>query len=292
MIDIKQKLLFIAPILTLIVFIFVIVLIIKPNEEDPITFSNATITPHKPLTKYNTFKEQGAYQYNSAPIKREQSWQDSLDIKYDDYTFTDTGDIRVNANTVATINNSENIETPTDTDTNSLFIDVWNWLPSRDLTNHAKPPEPVTKPSKQEVAMRDYGNVIGSTIKSFTLQASDQPKTMLNFMQDRANKEAAQDLVNLGNMYIELSKDLSLIDMPTNIERVASKFTAAYSKVGDATIDLAKSTDDDDTLNRVYSYNSVIEDFARSFMKLSNIFGAYGVTFSKGEGGDIFMPPM
>jgi len=48
---------------------------------------------------------------------------------------------------------------------------------------------------------------------------------------------------------------------------------------------------DEDLLEEIYRYNNTVDEFAKSYIDFTKIFKLYGIRFTSGEGGDIFMPP-
>jgi len=262
----------------------------KPQESE-LAYNDTTISNGTDKYPQNVFKP------NIKPLKDlEQSsttdnftdWQNSDNIRHLDTTDTTNNTNTQQTNTtIAGKDEYRPVEAQQNQD-NTIASDIWSWVPIIKNTKQSK----MAQESTEIAEMRAFGNSYGSTIKRFTLTLGDQPKVMNGFILGRGKSGNTKEIIELGQKYIEISKDLNKISTPKGFGSTVEALTKAYALVGESTINLSKASDDADTVKRVYSYNEVVEDFAHNYLAMVDLFGAYGIKFNKGEGGDIFMPPM
>ncbi len=260
---------------------------ISVTEQESDTFSNVEVMQTRPVTKYNAFvpreSDTPKPQADSLP-----DWQQTKD------TTTQ----------VVVVNNDEPTSPPptksmpttiTDEPKEQSILpdyisDLWSWLPTKQpSTSQEQTPTPSKTPL--ELAIYDYGNEVGNTIKEFTLKAGDQPQLIQNFVDDRESQQTGDALLQLGQQYITLSESLKVAQAPIPLVEPVTKLSEGYKKVGEATIALVGKVSDKDLLDEIYRYNATVDEFAKSYIKFAKIFKLYGIKFNKGEGGDIFMPP-
>ncbi|GEM_PF-6246433 len=257
---------------------------LSSNTETPI-IESAFIANNSAPQRYNAFQSStltNKTPQNTLPSNKLPDWQDSPNIKQAQYVprvLTDE----------ATSNNDQRTDVehaPSPPTTN--LIDIWSWLPS------AKPSvkqETKSDPLKDEIHI--YGNSFGTLVKKFTSTAGDQVQIMSDFVAGRGKHGNTDALVRLGSQYIELADSLSKLTPPPGFSSTSEALIRLYKEVGEASLMLAQATTDDTaTVSLIYSYNDVVGEFAQKFITFSSTFGAYGVTFTKGEGGDILMPSL
>ncbi len=286
----KSKIIFTLAATSLFCIIAVVLYLyfIHNPQDGELTYSDVPILNSERATNPNVFINNPKSTVSRSIQKTFTDWQSSAEIKHAKYSPADSSTTPSSQQYSIPKVSQEQSTVITESKSNSWGSDIWEWIPKNikrtNIRPEAEPPE--------LVVIRSFGNAYGSTIKRFTATLGDQPKVMNSFMQGRGTEDNVTDMVSMGQKYIDITETLTNLQAPAGFESTALSLSNAYKAVGEATIDLSKSGDDTDTIERIYSYNTVVEDFAKSYLALVNLFGAYGVKFSKGEGGDIFMPPM
>ncbi len=216
------------------------------------------------------------------------SWQDSNNIKQGDYAprVSESIDIQDIIDTAKPAPSTE--DTSQSTTQSPDDSGIWDWVPQTILRKPTSTPQEI--PEMAEI--KTYVNLYGNTVKEFTRQADNQTKLMEVFIAGRGEEGNTLEIQALAQQYITLSEDLTALPIPSGFESTAQDLSLAYKGVGEATHNLSLATDDTDTLQRLYAYNASVDIFATEFISFANLIGAYSITFTKGEGGDIFTPPV
>ncbi len=296
MTNFKYALLIITFIILFIGVIWTVVSLLQ-NSPEEIRYSdteiiNSSDNQLSPKANVNIFQASSNNEdlVESRPIEQSNnllnSWQDSGNIKHSDYKK----DMRtLKKEPVVEKEKGVITETTQTTETTQDSHNPWRWLQRTAL----KPTKELPQENTKILAMRDYGNNYGKKIKLFAITTGDQPKIMNEFIQGRGNPGNTDALLSLAQKYIDLAEELLKIDGPENIKVFGIALANAYREVGEATIELSKMTSSDEgAINYIHAYNKSVDNFAREFVALSSVFGAFGIKFNKGEGGDILMPPM
>ncbi len=288
MTNIKHIILILTPVI--IVFFGVVWAVIAFLQDSPkqITYSDTPIINNSnnqlyPIETFQEFSNNGVF-ITEQDDDLLNSWQDSDNIKYSDYEDSNTlNDVDLSEEGVVI----DTKQVPTEEEAVVEPNNPWQWLQRTVL----KQPKPVQE-SAEIVAMRNYGNVYGGEIKSFAATTGNQPETMSNFIDGLGEPGNTDAILTLAQKYITIAEVLSEIDGPTNIRASGIALADAYKEVGEATIELSKLVNDESAVDYIYTYNNHVDNFAKKFVSFASVFGAYGIKFNKGEGGDILMPPM
>jgi hypothetical protein len=286
--NLKPKLAIIAP--ALAVGIFIIFVAAYKVVSRPITneYSQGVFTTN-PLNSTSTTKQKPSNGYTSKPLRNgHNNWQDSINIKHTVYDYATTS-ITTEETPKATVQ-ARDTEQVQESNRNAVMAEIWSWIP-----NTSTKPSPAQPPveSAEQQAIRQYGNSVGKLVKDFSTGTGDQLQVMGDFMKDRADNANKQQVLNLAKSYTELSDKINKVSTPAGLESYGQGLAAAYRSTGEAMVMLAEvGADDTAALQQVTSYNEVVTEFARQFIKMADTFGAYGVTFDTGDDGDIFMPPV
>lgn len=163
----------------------------------------------------------------------------------------------------------------------------WAWLPQASQEQTVEPQE-----SSATKEYRAYGNTYGDALKQFANTAGNQSEILDAFVKGRGTTNNTAAITALAARYETLGAQLADIEAPDAFTSAGAALAQSYTNVGEALFSLSEAADDTDTLDRVYAYNTAVEEFAGSFLRMSDLFGALGVTFKQGEDGDIFMPPL
>lgn len=211
------------------------------------------------------------------------NWQDSGAIRHAPYA-SHTATATTQAVTTSTPETRTN--TPPANDSTNDGFDIWGWLPGLRGSSNAPP---ATAELAELTVYHTLGNALGGIIKQFAVSVGDQPQILDSFVQDRTQTLPIQ---HLATQYTQVASDITTLDIPTPFYQAIQDLSQSYRAVGERLLALSQTTSDSATLREIYAYNAAVDEFAEHFLHVSNLFGAYGVTFSTGEGGDIFAPPV
>jgi hypothetical protein len=284
-------LLILVSILIVVGVIIAALLTLTQSNTAELNYDNTPSISSAPPVKYSDFVTNLFTQDSGEAGKETQDtfsdWQESENIKYTQYT-PDTSEVVVSG---GTLESPTTEETPSSPDTSTPGFDIWGWLP----TTKVSTPRVEEGPSPINIAIKTYANTLGDSIQIFTTQAGDQPKILQEFIEGRGTPGNSEALMSLGESYINLSRELQSIVaddlIPLDVRNRGDNLARSYTVVGEATKHLtnAEPMNDEDTIAAIYDYNAQIDIFAKDYLAFVTIIGAYGVTFTRGEGGDIFM---
>lgn len=146
--------------------------------------------------------------------------------------------------------------------------------------------------SARENALYAYGNDVGDLITSFENQHPNQPATLKNHMEQKDDPEAIAALKKLGNDLAHLGDSIDALGIVPKEAASANKSLAdAYRSIGTKLAAVPDARENDALYDAVVTYNSAAEDFVKKYVSLALLFQSYGVTFSPGDGGSIFVFP-
>lgn len=300
MTHLKRTLLILIPLAVIVVLaITVIAVKLTTGNQGDITYKDSVahgqISMQTPAqSSSNVFTTNP---YNDVPQGTKDdlltSWQGSTNIKQGKYIpriaeSTEIQDI------IDTATHPTPANTPTADNLAQEASDIWSWIPQTIL----REPEQVKQESLEISTMKTYINEFGTEVKKTINTLGDQPKIMGDFITGRGEVGNADKLKVLGKEYENLG--IRLMQMSTDsqvskdIKDSSYELGNAYKDVGVISQLLAnqETTDDTETLKDIYLYNKQVDIFATQFISFANLIGAYGVTFTKGEGGDMFTPPV
>lgn len=137
-----------------------------------------------------------------------------------------------------------------------------------------------------------YGNDVGDTIVSFEHSHPDQPAVLKNHIEQQDNPEAIAALKALGNDLAHVGDSLSAMELvPAQAAAAHRALADAYRSIGTKLAAVPDAKGNDPLYDAIVSYNAAAEDFAKKYVALALVFQSYGVTFSPGDGGSIFVFP-
>lgn len=137
-----------------------------------------------------------------------------------------------------------------------------------------------------------YGNEVGDTIVSFENSHPDQPAILKNQMEQRDDPSAIAALKGLGNDLAHVGDTLAAMELvPTQAKSAHLALADAYRNIGTKLAAVPDARGDDAIFEAIVTYNASAEDFAKKYVSLAQIFQAYDVTFSPGDGGSLFVFP-
>ncbi len=146
-----------------------------------------------------------------------------------------------------------------------------------------------TRTSKQD-ALYIYGNEVGDAIVSFEGLHPNQPAVLKNHAEQPGDADAKAALKALGDDFIRLGDSLSGLSAPAQTATAHKALVAAYKDLGTKLSAVSQSSGDG-LYDSIVAYDAAADDFAKKFVALALIFQAYGVMFSPGDGGSVFVFP-
>ncbi len=139
--------------------------------------------------------------------------------------------------------------------------------------------------TKEQLALRAYGNELGSSLTSFNISNGNQTDLLDSFLKNRGD---TKNLERLTDNYIQLSKDIEKILAPAQLETIHPNLVSSYASVGTLLWELTLAENDQELMNKMLTYNKASEEVAKSHVALITLFKAYGIVFKSYEGGGIF----
>lgn len=148
---------------------------------------------------------------------------------------------------------------------------------------------PIKKRTKVEQQLYNYGNEAGSYVESLEEAHKDQAQVLKNWLEDRRNAAKAAAVVQLGRAMWETGQGLSSMEsVPTEAKQAHDALAKSYMDIGANLALVAKTEGDVDLLKTIEVYNASADIYAKNYIALVNIFGAYGVGFSADDTGHVF----
>ncbi len=148
---------------------------------------------------------------------------------------------------------------------------------------------PIKKRTAEQQMLFEYGNAVGSYVQSFEEAHPAQPELMKNFLEDRQNPAKVASVRALGEAYIALGKNLAGVDsIPSAVAPQHAALAKSYQDLGQHFMPIASAGNDSNLLAALQSYNGAADTYARAFVALASLLGAYGVAFSPDDPGSVF----
>jgi hypothetical protein len=147
----------------------------------------------------------------------------------------------------------------------------------------------VHKRTKVQQELYDYGNEAGSYLQSLEEAHRDQAQVLKNWLEDRKDAAKTASVVELGRALWETGRSLSGIEsVPENAKAPHDALAKSYMDIGANLALVPKTESDADLLKAIEVYNASADTYAKNYVALVNIFGAYGVAFSSDDSGSVF----
>ncbi len=186
---------------------------------------------------------------------------------------------------VAALSSSKPANLPTETDTGA---DAYSFIPSGLIATTTL----LAKRTPLQEKLYSYGNEVGDTIVSFEHGHPDQPTILKNHIEQQDSPEAIAALKKLGGDLAHVGDTLASMELvPTQAAAANTALAEAYRTIGKKLAAVPDAKGNDTLYDAIVSYNAAAEDFAKKYVALALIFQSYGVTFSPGDGGSIFVFP-
>lgn len=150
--------------------------------------------------------------------------------------------------------------------------------------------------TKPRTALQDalyyYGNEVGDTIVSFENSHPDQPAILKNHAEQPGNPDTQAALKRLADDITHVGESIDGIEpVPTQAKSAHVALVAAYKELGAKLATVSHTQGNDPLYDAIVAYDASADDFAKKFVTLALLFQAYGVTFSPGDGGSVFVFP-
>lgn len=171
---------------------------------------------------------------------------------------------------------------------NSSALDPYFFLP-RGLINASAP---VPTRNKEQRAIFDYGNNVGSHIQAFESAHKNIPKVLKDFFDDRASQAKAEGVLYIASEYEKLGNNIAGIAGIDSVPKEAAMLHVAlaqgYIKVSAGLASITKTQGDKELVDAIIAYDASADEFIKNYVALTEFFGAYGVKFSAGDPGSVF----
>lgn len=151
--------------------------------------------------------------------------------------------------------------------------------------------EPVVKQrTPEQEDLFDYGNDVGTLVKSFEDTHGGAAQILKDHVEDRSNPSKINALKILGQDLQQLGRDLrSIPNIPEAAAGMHRVYANAYYAIGGNLVLVADTTTDEEFLAAITKYNSIVDALSTQFQLLVILFGTNEVTFSSSDPGVIFM---
>jgi hypothetical protein len=136
----------------------------------------------------------------------------------------------------------------------------------------------------------DYGNDVGTFVKGFEDTHYGSAQILKDHVEDRTNPDKIRALKILGQDLQQLGVDLRTVpNVPEEAKGMHRIYANAYYAVGGNLVLISETTTDEEFVNAITKYNSLVEALSTQFQLLVVLFGTNEVTFSSSDPGNIFM---
>lgn len=179
--------------------------------------------------------------------------------------------------------------TETNTENTGLFSQlVSNFWGEKNTDTASATAQPAAESDPLKKQLKDYGNAVGSKIKSFVEgPGKDQNDMLTSFI---GNPIDNQHVLDLAESYTALADIIDETDAPNAFTDKQKKLSEGYRSVADGLKVLSEASTSD-MYDKMITYNNHVESFGSAFVQFALTFGVFGVTFSPDEPGGIFTPP-
>lgn len=208
---------------------------------------------------------------------------DTLNIPLPTYPITPIGDV-VSDDALADL--LTQLSTTTSASAISNNSDAYSLIP----TGLISLTTPGPRDTKDQAAIRTYGNAAGTLVQSFESMHSNASYTLKDHAEDRSDELKTRLVADLGMEYEFLGKELALVaDVPSTLRAAHLAYAQSYQKVGKQLQSIAQSTSDEAYLKAIEGYNASVEELSKKFVALVTLFDVYKVRFTATEPGSVFM---
>lgn len=140
--------------------------------------------------------------------------------------------------------------------------------------------------SETQKELHAYGNKLATLLTGFTIAQGNQLTILDAFL---GNNEDTTALKKLSESYIQLAKDIRILNSPIPLEKTHADLSTSYKEVGELLWNLSLATNDEELVERMLTYNTASEEVVKNQLVLITTLKAYAVTFKAYEPGSIFM---
>lgn len=148
---------------------------------------------------------------------------------------------------------------------------------------------PINTRTLAEQALYEYGNEVGSYIKSFESQYPGISQTLDDQARDRYNDTKGDAVRAIGRGLAGVGANLEhMEDVPASVASLHSALASSYKAAGEKLAAIPDAKSDEGFLAAIESYNAAAEVFAKRFVDLADFFAISNVRFSSGDSGSVF----
>jgi len=147
-----------------------------------------------------------------------------------------------------------------------------------------------TRRTVLQKALYDYGNDLGSLIQSFEQDHMNQSQLITDYLQDRNNSTKVAVMETLGNQYATLGDSILAMDsVPSQMTSAHAALAQSYKELGAKLGLVAQTQGDAAFIAAIETYNNSAQTYVKNYIAVSDLFAAYGVTFSTTDPGSVFV---
>lgn len=166
--------------------------------------------------------------------------------------------------------------------------DAFSFIPQGLVST--QPTTVIKKRTPEQDKLFSYGNEVGTYIKGFEDTHFGTTQILKDHVEDRTSPDKIRGLKILGSDMQQLGVDLgNITNIPESVANAHRVYGNAYYAAGANLLLIADTTTDEEFVNAITKYNTIVEKLSSQFQLLVAIFGMNEVTFSSSDPGNIFM---
>ncbi len=169
--------------------------------------------------------------------------------------------------------------------TTSAIDDAYSFIPSGFFSTTSQ-----AHPSLAQESIYQYGNTVGSYIRSYEQQYPDSAAILKDQFEDRANPEKALAVEELAGALESVGQDMldTSGNVPQGFASAHAKLAQSYIEIGKNLALIPKATSDAEFLAAIETYNASADTFVKNYIALATLLSIYEVTFSSIDAGSVF----
>lgn len=174
---------------------------------------------------------------------------------------------------------------------NFWFNNPYSLIPRGWISASISKPEAKTL---EEQALYDYGNAVGTHIKTFESTHKNAMEVLKNFFPEKGgfssnDQTSVNAVISLANDYSQLGNTIAQMgSIPESAQGFHLALAKSYADVGAGLAKIAKTNTGGDITQAILAYDNIAGVFIQNFVALAEFFSARGIKFSGSDAGNVF----
>ncbi len=170
-------------------------------------------------------------------------------------------------------------------------LDVYAFIPSSIPAYTGVEKESSLTPT--QVALKSYGNDIGTSIQAYEDRHRDAAQILKNFIEDRGSSVKKEAQKQLGAELVSVGKAMENTQgVPKEAAAPGMALAKSYQEIGSNLAAVPDNSRNEDIVAAVTKYNASADRFVQNFIALSLLFQTYDVKFAADDPGSVFVLQM